>query len=256
MIAEVRKARGEAPVTLVQDVVTRWNSTFEMSRSVNLLQPDLQQVLNSTTLNEGSPAVDQSTVAIAEGSESDDEDMGLPDVDVEEEAALPRDHLLTEREFSLLRSIEGFASMTSQVTTMLEGELYVQANVGLPALKVLLTRYKEETLIIPALLTSADKLKDRKFLSYEYSGRQPCIRIAKQIMVDQMTKRFFTEDANDNDLKSMFLDPSKRHSIQSITSERLATRARNLVVEAAKSRVPNKFYLSPPEQVDEELEEA
>ena len=150
-IDTVRTKRGEKPLKLVQDVPTRWNSTHAMCKSLNILHPDITVVLQSTSANRIDDDItmhmDDNTRSILQEEVSCDE-IEAPSA---ETVAAPRDYALNETEYGMMRYIEGFASPTSTVTRILEGELYVTANRGWPSLKLLQLNYKAGKVVVPAV---------------------------------------------------------------------------------------------------------
>ena len=62
-------------------------------------------------------------------------------------------------------------------------------------------------------------------------------------MLQEMQDRLFQDEPNDNCLMQMYLDPTVKGALKTITSERSAKRAKKLVMESAKARVPSRFYI-------------
>ena len=233
-LEKVRKQRNEKRLSITQEVRTRWSSTYAMAKSENILQPDLTSTMQSSTVNESASellsqasrnAQVRAVLAEEDTEDEDDTESTVPD------ANPPREKLLTETEFANLRNVEGFASPTAQVTRMLEGEKYVTADRGYPALKMLLLQYKYGKVIVPTIITAADMLKDRKFAAYDVDGLPQMMRTGKKVMVRKMEEKFFNADPCDNDLKAMYLNPTMRVLLmQLLGCERLVARAKQLVI--------------------------
>ena len=94
---------------------------------------------------------------------------------------LPRGVLMESSEFDTLRFVEGFSGPTSKITLKLGGELHATANIGPPSLKLLGRSCQKPKLVVPALLTSAGKLSNRKFYGCEWLAVPHCVQTAKRV---------------------------------------------------------------------------
>ena len=75
-------------------------------------------------------------------------------------------------------------------------------------------------------------------------GLPSAVQDARTIMARELQQRFFTGDPNNNDLMQMFLDPSIKPALATLVGEAMQGRARQLVQDSAKRRMPSKFYRS------------
>jgi hypothetical protein len=242
-IAHVRAQRDEKASTVVQDVDTRWSSTFAMAKSLNILQPDLSTVMNSAEVNDACiteiSLANEERIRNVMGEDDSADEAPLSEGAETDLLKVPRDFMLLDSQFYTMRCLEGFSSPASEVTLMLEGKLYIMGNKGYPALKILHATYSDSKLIVPGQLTSSEKSADRRWYSYDYDGLPLCVRQAKAMMLKQLEQRFFEEEPNKKDLAQIFMDPTIKPALIHLVGEAAALKARQYVQESCKQRMPS-----------------
>ena len=137
-LAAARAKREESQVSIHQDVDTRWFSTYEMMKSLNLLQPDLQTVCNAAEINEVAMQIqiemNRLETSWREGAAGEDS----ADESAEDDSLMlsntPRDCMYSDAEFATNRYVEGWTKPAADAQLMLEGDSYVCGNKGYPSI--------------------------------------------------------------------------------------------------------------------------
>jgi hypothetical protein len=266
LLREMQKQHDQPALDVIQDVITRWSSTFMFTERANLLEPFLISVLSNREVNETARATlelaeSESVAAVLNAAADSDDDQPqiyVPDY-AEAPVATPSEALLSAPEWDVIKSIEGFTKPVAQVVLMMEASKHTTADIAWPQIKVLEHTMKTDHFRAPlrmevssnrfecAAAAAASHLQCtrrqlRPWQNFSYAG-QPYIKEAKVLFLKQLLQRFLDAGPTSNALKCMFLNPKVRPGLQALVGATKMAEAEAAVRDAAKARKPGAFEI-------------